>query len=72
MLDHNDDETFNRVAIVYRTPSGEQQTLQADVVADTARTVLLQGSCASDKASAIAPYRVENLVQRQDKVVGAK
>jgi hypothetical protein len=63
VLEYNEDETFNRVEIVYRTPSGELQTFQADVVADAARTVYLKGSCVSDKASAITPYRVENGVQ---------
>lgn len=60
VLEYDNDETFNRVEISYRAPSGEQQTFQAEVVADTARTVFLNGSCASDKTSAITPYRVEN------------
>ncbi len=65
VLEHDEEETFNRVEISYRTPSGELQTFQAEVVADATRTLYLKGSCASDKASAITPYRVEKIMVGQ-------
>jgi hypothetical protein len=65
VLEHDEEETLNRVEISYRTPSGELQTFQAEVVADAASTVYLKGSCASDKASAITPYRVEKIMVGQ-------
>jgi hypothetical protein len=70
VLAHDEEETFNRVELVYQTPAGESQTVQADVVADAARTVYLKGSCASDKVSAITPYRLENVVQYRGERVG--
>jgi hypothetical protein len=61
VLEHDEEETFNRVEIICRSPSGEQQMFQSEVVADQARTIYLKGSCTSDKASAITPYRVRQL-----------
>ncbi|WP_035984421.1 sucrase ferredoxin [Leptolyngbya sp. KIOST-1] len=72
VLEHDADETFNRVEITYCPQSGQQQTVQADIVADTARTVYLNGSCASDKTSAIMPYRVKNVVRCRGEMAGSR
>jgi hypothetical protein len=61
VLEHDEEETFNRVALTYQPPEGEPQTYQADVVADESHTVQLRGSCASEKVSSITPYTVQNL-----------
>lgn len=65
VIEHNEDETYNRVELTYETPEGEQQTYQADVVADRINTVYLKGSCKSEKESEVIPYIVKNLTQVQ-------
>jgi hypothetical protein len=64
VLEHNDDETFNRIELTYQTAS-EQQTYQAIVVADTDKAVYLKGSCNSEKTSEVTPYAVRNLTLMQ-------
>ncbi|WP_416669927.1 sucrase ferredoxin [Egbenema bharatensis] len=61
VLDCDADETFNRVELTDKSPTGECQTYHADVVADDRCTVHLKGSCTSEKLSAITPYRVKDL-----------
>jgi len=61
VLEHNDEETYNRVELTYQTPTGERQTYQAEIVADESGTVAIQGSCASEKRSTVTPYQVQNL-----------
>jgi hypothetical protein len=39
VLEHDEEETFNRVALTYQPPEGELQIYQADVVADESHTV---------------------------------
>ena len=61
MLEHDEDETFNRVELSYKTLGGGQQIYQAEVVADSTRTAQLKGSCASKSLSAVTPYQVKSL-----------
>lgn len=61
VLDHDEDETFNRVELAYQTPGGDRRICHAKIVADESRTVALKGSCASEKLTDITPYRVQNL-----------
>jgi hypothetical protein len=65
VLKHNEEETFNQIQLTYQTPTGEQQTYQADVVADTDKTVYLRGSCSSEKESEFTPYVVKYLAPVQ-------
>jgi len=64
VLEHNDEETSNRVELSCQTPSGERQTYQAEIVADESGTVAIQGSCASEKRSTVTPYQVQKLTLR--------
>ncbi|MBW4460416.1 MAG: hypothetical protein KME47_09270 [Nodosilinea sp. WJT8-NPBG4] len=61
VLEHDEDETFNRVELSYKTSGGEQQTHRAEVVADSTGTAQLKGSCASKALSAVTPYQVKTL-----------
>lgn len=61
VLEHNEDETFNRVELSYRTATGEQQTYRAEVVADVEQTVYLKSSCNSENAAEVTPYVVRDL-----------
>jgi hypothetical protein len=62
VLEHNDEETFNRVELTYQTPVGERQTYQAEVVADESHIIYLKSSCASEKVTSVMPYKIQNLV----------
>lgn len=62
VLEHDDEETFNRVELICQTPAGERQTYQAEIVADESSAVEIKGSCTSEKLSSVTPYYVHNLV----------
>ena len=61
VLNHNDEESFNQVELTCKLPGDEQQTYQADVVADESSTVQLRDSCASEIFSSVTPYLIHNL-----------
>lgn len=61
VLEHDDEETYNLVELSYQTLIGEQQTYQAEIVADESGTVAIPSSCASEKHSSVTPYQVQNL-----------
>lgn len=65
VIEHNEDETYNRVELTYEIPEGGQQIYRADVVADCLNTVYLKGSCQSEKESEVIPYIIKNLTQVQ-------
>jgi hypothetical protein len=55
------DECFNQIELICETPTGERQLYHADIVAEVDHTVFLQGSCLSEKVSAVMPYQIQNL-----------
>lgn len=61
ILEHNDEETYNRVELLCQPPTGEQQIYQAEIIADESLTCKLKGSCNSEKFSSVFPYDVHNL-----------
>jgi hypothetical protein len=61
VLEHDDDEIYNRVELTYQTPAGTQQTYHAEIIADEGRTVHIKGSCTSEKFSTVMPYVVRHL-----------
>jgi len=61
VLEHDEEELYNRVALTYQPPGGEAQRVEADVVADEGKAVKARSSCASDKASWVIPYKVSKL-----------
>jgi hypothetical protein len=65
VLEHDEEEMFNRVELSLATPANEQQIYTADIVADVSKTVYLKGSCSSKQESEVTPYIVKNLAQIQ-------
>ena len=63
VLEHDVEETFNRVELRYTTCTGNRHLYHADVIANLDKTVYLKGSCNSEKASEVTPYDVKNLVE---------
>jgi len=59
VLEHNDEETYNRVELSCQTSTGERQTYQAEIVADESGSVTIQGSCASEKRSTVTPWSLD-------------
>lgn len=69
VLEHDAEETWNRVELRYTTPTGEMHIYHADVIANPEKTVYLKGSCNSKKESEVIPYDVKNLVEIEAGVV---
>jgi hypothetical protein len=63
VLEADEEEVFNRVALTYQPAGGEPRTYEADVVADESHSVQLKSSCASEKLTSFIPYQVLNLTQ---------
>lgn len=60
VLAQDEEETFNQVELICKTPAGDRQIYRAEVVADAGNSVYLKGSCTSEKASEVVPYIVQN------------
>jgi len=63
VLEHDTEESFNRVELRYTTPTGELHIYHADVIANPDKTVYLKASCNGKKESEVIPYDVKNLVE---------
>jgi len=65
VLEHDQEEMFNRVELSFETPANEQQIYTADIVADVSKIVYLQSSCSSQHESEVTLYIVKNLTRIQ-------
>lgn len=63
VLDHDADECWNRVEIMFIRPDGTGEVYQADVVADDARTLHLRGSCGSTEIYPMSQYTIQHLTK---------
>jgi hypothetical protein len=63
VIDHNEDESRNRVEITFATLNQTLETYQADVVENVSKALHLRGSCGSTDTYAMSQYTAENLVR---------
>lgn len=70
ILEHNEEETYNRVELLCQPPTGERQIYQAEIIANKSLTCKLKGSCKSEKISSIFPYDVHNLRMLSSQLLG--
>ena len=63
VIDHAEDESWNRVEITLVKPDHTAEVYQADVIADDNKTLHLRGSCGSTETYSMPQYCVKSMIQ---------
>lgn len=63
VIDHNEDESWNRVEITLAKPDHTSEVYQAEVVAADSQALHLRGSCGSTETYALPQYHVNSMIQ---------
>lgn len=63
VIDHNEDESHNRIELSFKTSDGTSETYQADVVENASKALQLRGSCGSTDTYTMSQYTAQTLVK---------
>ncbi|MEQ8996769.1 MAG: sucrase ferredoxin [Coleofasciculus sp. B1-GNL1-01] len=70
IIEQNEEETFSRIELIFKTPDGVLKGYRADVVEDENKCLYLIGDCEGNQAEKTPQFQVQNLIEIEPLSVG--